>query len=103
MGRDCLSPIGGELERGQESPLAAPEPGVEEVPEGVAEHVEAVDDQGQTRAGPEREPGRDFHELPTFLAEQTAPGRDLAREAESEEAQRGLSQKWTMKLLPPMG
>ena len=39
VGRDFLSPFGGELERGQESPLAAPEPGVEQVPHGVAEHV----------------------------------------------------------------
>ena len=54
----CQPPYRG---TGQALRFAAPEPGVEEVPHGVAEHVETVDGNSQGKTRPESQPGGLLH------------------------------------------
>ena len=70
--------------------LPAPYPGIEQVPDGVAEHVEGVDGNRQGKTRPERQPGRLLHVLPPFPTEQTPPAGNLDGQPLSEKAQRGL-------------
>ncbi len=70
--------------------LSTPQPGVEQIPHGVAEQVEAVDRHGQAQPGPERQPRRNLHVLATLATQHAAPARDVRRQAEAQEAQRGL-------------
>ena len=70
--------------------LTAPQPGVEQVPEGVTEHVEGVDGNRQATPRPERQPGCLLHVLPPFPAEQTPPAGNPDGQPVSEKAQRGL-------------
>ncbi len=72
--------------------LSAPQPRVEQVPEGVSEHVEGVDDKRQAMPWPERQPGRLLHVLTPFYAEQTSPVRTPGGQPESEETQRSQAQ-----------
>ncbi len=94
-------PIEREEQSGQESSFAfplcgavtslpAPQPGVEQVPEGVTEHVEGIDGNRQAKPGPERQPGRLLHVLAPFPAEQTPPAGNPDGQPVSEKAQRGL-------------
>ena len=39
--------------RGAVTALSAPEPGIEQIPEGIAEHVEGVDDNRQEKPRPQ--------------------------------------------------
>ena len=76
--------------RGAVTALSAPEPGIEQIPHGIAEHVEGVDDNRQGRTRPESQPWRQLHVFTPFPAEHTTPARNLQWQTESEEAQRGL-------------
>ena len=65
--------------RGAVTALIAPQPGIEQVPEGISEHVEGVDDQREEKPRPERQPGRLLHEPAPFAAEHRSPtGRSPA-------------------------
>ena len=70
--------------------LTAPQPGIEQIAHGIAEHVETVDDQRQEKSRPERQPGRLLHVLTPFPAQHTAPTGNLGGQPESEKAQRRL-------------
>ena len=70
--------------------LTAPQPGVEQIPHGIAEQVEAIDSHGQAQAGPERQPRRNLHVLAALATQHASPARDVRRQAEAQEAQRGL-------------
>ena len=70
--------------------LSTPQPRVEQVPEGIAEHVEGVDGNRQAEPGPECQPGRRLHEPAPFPAEHPSPAGNLDRQTESQEAQRSL-------------
>ena len=76
--------------RGAVTAVTAPQPRVEQVPEGVAEHVEGVDDKRQAKPRPERQPGRHLHVFAPFAAEHPAPAGNAREQAEAEEAQRSL-------------
>ena len=86
---------------GQESPFAfpcdtitaltAPQPGVEQVPHRIAEHVEGVDDQRQENPWPQGQPRRHLHVLTSFPAEHPSPTWKGGGKTESQETQRGLS------------
>ena len=67
--------------------LTSPQPGVEQVPEGVAEHIETENDQRQAQPRPERQPGRLLHVTTPFTAEHSPPAGNLGRQTESEKAQ----------------
>ena len=69
------------------SSLTAPQPGVEQVPEGVAEHIETENDQRQAQPRPERQPWGTLHVLTSLLAEHSPPARNLGGHSESEKAQ----------------
>jgi len=73
--------------RGAVTALPAPEPWVEQVPEGISEHVETVDDQRQEKPRPERQPGRLLHEPAPFAAEHPSPAGHLGWQHESGETQ----------------
>ncbi len=70
--------------------LTALKSGVEQVPEGVAEHVEGVDDNRQEKPRPEGQPGGLLHEAAPFPAEHPSPAGHLDGQPESQEAQRRL-------------
>ncbi len=53
--------------------LTTPKPGIEQVPHGIAEHVEGVDDNRQGKTGKERQPGRHLHVGASFPAEHATP------------------------------
>ena len=53
--------------------LTAPQPGVEQVPEGVTEHVEGVDGNRQAKPRPQGQVRCHLHVLATFPAEQGQP------------------------------
>src|SRR5262245_35486328 len=61
------------------------QPGVQEVAEGVAEHVEAEDGEGERDGGPDGEPGRAVHVVEAVEREHAAPRRMGRRHAEAEE------------------
>ena len=63
---------------------------IEQVPEGVAEHVEAVNGNRQEKTGQESQPWGHLHVLKPFPAEHPSPTGNLDGQSESEEAQRGL-------------
>ena len=67
--------------------LSAPEPGIEQIPHGIAENVEGVDDNRQEQSGP----GGLLHEAAPFTVEHPAPAGHLDRQPESQEAQGSLS------------
>ena len=71
--------------------LTAPQPGIEQIPHGIAEHVETVNGNSQGKTRPERQPGRLLHELTPFPAEHRSPAGNLDGQPESEEAQRSLT------------
>ena len=87
-------------EPGQESPFAfpcdtvtaltTPQPGVEQVPHGVAEHVEGVDDKRQANPRPEGQPRCLLHISTSIPAEHASPAGNLGRQTISEKAQGGL-------------
>ena len=77
--------------RGAVTALTAPQPGVEQVPDGIAEHVETIDDDCQAKSRPERQPGCHLHELPPFPAEHPSPARHLEGQPESQETERRLA------------
>ena len=64
----------------------APQPRVEEVPQGVAEHVETVNDNSQAKTGQERQPWRHLHELTPLPAEHPTQAGYTRRQTESQEA-----------------
>ena len=70
--------------------LSTPQPGVEQIPHGITEQVEAVDGHGQAKPGPERQPRRNLHVLAALATQHAAPARDVRRQAEAQEAQRSL-------------
>ena len=72
------------------SAVTALQPGIEQVPHGVAEHVEGVDDNRQEQPRPEGQPRRLLHEAAPLPAEHAAPTGNLDGQPESEEAQRGF-------------
>lgn len=74
---------------------SAPQPGVEQVPQGVAKHVYGVDYETQADSWPQSKPWGQLHVLAPFPAEHTTPASNIGREAEPEEAQRSLSQNDT--------
>ncbi len=55
--------------RGAVTALTAPQPGVEQIPQRITEHVETIDDDCQAKSRPECQPGYHLHELPPFPAE----------------------------------
>ena len=83
-----------------DSAFATPEPWIEQVPHGVAEHVQAIDGNGQEEARPESQRRQDLHVLAPFTAEHTPPVRNPRGQTESEEAQRSLADNYPR---PPPG
>ena len=77
-----------------ETTAATPQPRVEQVSHGVAEHVETEDGDSQAQTGPERQPRRYLHILASLPAEQTPPIRSPGRQTKSEEAQRSQSEDY---------
>ena len=71
--------------------LTASQPRVEQIPHGVAEHVETENDHRQAKPRQESQRWRHFHESTPFPAEHTAPAGNLDGQTKSEEAQRSLS------------
>ena len=67
--------------------LSASQPGIEQVSDGVAEHVERVDGKRQAKTGPERQPGALLHVPASFPAEHPSPIRNVGWQAVAEEAQ----------------
>ena len=65
------------------SPDAAPEPRVEQVPDGIAKHVEPINDNSQEKSRPNRKPGGHFRILASFPGEQSSPTRSPDRQSES--------------------
>ena len=59
--------------RGAVTALSTAQSGIEQVPEGISEHVEGVDDQREEKPRPERQPGGMFHEPAPFAAEHASP------------------------------
>ena len=76
--------------RGAVTALTSAQPGVEQVPEGVTEHVEGIDGNRQEKPRPERQPGRLLHVPSSFPAEQSPPTGNLDGQPKSQEAQRRL-------------
>ena len=72
--------------------LTAPQPGIQQIPHGIAEHVETVDDNRQAQAWPERQPRRRLHVSAPFPAEHPSPAGKVDGQTESQEAQRRLRQ-----------
>ena len=70
--------------------LASAQPGIQQVPHRVAEHVEGVDDNREEKPRPEGQPGRLLHEAAPFPAEHPSPAGHLDGQPESEKAQRRL-------------
>ena len=70
--------------------LTSPQPGIEQVSHGVAEHIKRVDDNCQAKTGPERQPGRLLHVSTSIPAEHASPAGNLGRQTISEKAQGGL-------------
>jgi len=64
---------------------------IEQVPEGISEHVEGVDDNREEKSRPECQPGRLLHEPAPFAAEHASPAGNLDGQPESEETQRRLA------------
>ena len=73
--------------------LSTTKSGIEQIPEGVAEHVEGVDDKRQAKPRPESQVWRHLHELTPVPAEQTSPLRNRGWQTVSEEAQRRLASR----------
>ena len=63
----------------QESVARAPEPGVEEVPHGVAEHVHTVNHHSQAKTRPKSQGWFHLHEKAPFMAEHTPPAGNVRR------------------------
>ena len=76
---------------GIETTTTAPQPRVEQIPHGVAEHVETVHGNRQAKTRPESQPWRHLHVETPLPAEHTPPARNLGRQTESQEAQGSLS------------
>ena len=72
--------------------LSAAQSGIGQVSHRVAEHVETVDDNRQTKPRPESQVWRHLHVFPPFLAEQATPFRSPERQIVSQEAQSSGSQ-----------
>ena len=70
--------------------LTTPQPWVEQIPHGIAEHVETVNENLQAKTRPESQPWGHLHVLKPFPAEHTTPAENLDGQSESEETQRGL-------------
>src|SRR5215468_5702926 len=70
----------------------AAEARIEHVAEGVAEHVEAEDGEGDGGTGEDGHPRRALHEGAARAREHGAPGRAGRRDAEAEERERGLGE-----------
>ena len=68
----------------------APEAGVKDVAQGVAEKSECEGHHGEGQAGIDREPGRSLHVLAGSRLQHVAPGRGRRLHAEAEEAQPSL-------------
>ncbi len=62
--------------------LTAPQPGIEQIAHGIAEHVEAVDDKRQDKSRPERQPGSLPHVLAPFPTQHAAPAGNLGGQPE---------------------
>ena len=77
--------------RGAVTALTTTKSGIQQVPEGVTEHVEGVDDNCQAEPRPERQPWRHLHESTPFAAQHPSPAGNLRGQTESEEAQRRLT------------
>src|SRR5262245_1757190 len=75
-----------------DSSSTALQPGVQQVAEGVAEHVEAEDGEGERDGGPDGEPGRAVHVVEAVEREHAAPRRMGRRHAEAEEREAGLGE-----------
>ena len=73
--------------RGAVTALTAPQTGIEQVPEGISEHVEGVDDQREEKPRPECQPRRVLHEPAPFAAEHASPAGNLDGQPESQETQ----------------
>ena len=66
--------------------LATAQSRIEQVSEGISEHVEGVDDNRQAEPGPERQPWGYLHVLTSFPTEQTPPAGNVRWQTKSEEA-----------------
>ena len=70
--------------------LTTAQSGIEQVPEGISEHVEGVDDNRQEKPRPECQPGGLLHVSTSIPAEHASPAGNLDGQPVSEKAQRGL-------------
>src|SRR5262245_16775584 len=75
------------LLRGSAGGAGAAEAGIEDVSEGVAEHVEAEDGERDGGAGEDGHPGRALHEGAAGAREHGAPRRAWRRDTEAEEGE----------------
>ena len=62
----------------------AAQAGIEQVAECVTEHIDAVHDDRQAQARPDRQPRRDRHVLASFPAEHATPARHFRRQPEAQ-------------------
>ena len=72
--------------------LPAPQPGVEQIAQGIAEHVEAEYCGAQRHPRPDGQPGGLIHVAQPLQAQHAAPGRMRWWHPEAEKAQRGLDE-----------
>ena len=76
--------------RGSIAPATAPQAGVEQVSQRVAEHVGAPDDDEQGKPGPERQRRHPLHVAASFPTEHPSPAGDIGGQPKTKEAQGGL-------------
>ena len=72
------------------APCSALQPGVEQIPEGVAENIEAVDDNHQSQTRPDGHQRREDHVRAYGATEQSSPGRIGRGDAQTKEAEAGF-------------
>ena len=71
--------------------LAAPEPGVEQVPYSVAEHVHTIYDYSQADSRPKGQRWFYVYVFAPFTAEHSPPARNFKWQAKPKEAETSLS------------
>ena len=76
--------------RGAVTALTAPQSGIEQVPHGIAEHVDAVDHNRQADTRPDGQSRRDLHVLAPLSAEHASPAGNAGWQTEPQKAQGSL-------------
>ena len=74
--------------RGVVTALTSSQSRIEQIPQRITEHVEAVNGNRQGNTRPERQPGRLLHVSTSIPAEHASPAWNIGRQTISEKAQR---------------